>query len=298
VRVTCKEYVLITPARNEEGYLEKTIEAVISQTIRPRKWIIVSDGSVDRTDEIVTEYARNHNFIQLLRAGEQRQKDFGSKVRAFQAGYDLLSGTSYSFVGNLDADVSFGPDYYQQILERFGANPELGVAGGIIWERVGEQFVPQRISLNSVAGAVQLFRRQCFEAFGGYIPMKSGGIDAAAEIMARMHGWKAQTFPEIPVYHHRRVSTGKVTILSTRFHQGMTNYLLGYHPLFQIMSCLYRVVDRPYLIGSALMLLGYGWSCLRRYQRAVPFEVVEFLRSEQKARMSLSPAARRTVGEN
>ena len=296
--VTCQDYVLITPARNEEAYLEKTIEAVLAQTIRPKKWIIVSDGSVDRTDEIAASYARNHNFILVLRVGAGQQKDFGSKVRAFQAGYDQLPNENFGFVGNLDADVSFAPDYYQQVLERLRANPRLGIAGGIIQERIGDQFISQRISLNSVAGAVQLFRRECFEAIGGYIPMKFGGIDAAAEIMARMHGWMVQTFPEIPVRHHRRVSTGQATVFRARFRQGMTNYLLGYHPLFQLLSCLYRTVDRPYLVGSALLLLGYGWSWIRRERRPIPREVVEFLRAEQRARMAASFVARKPARAN
>ena len=281
-----EEYVLITPAKNEEACLEQTIAAVLSQSVLPRTWVIVSDGSVDRTDEIAARYARSHGFIRLLRAPARGQRDFGSKARAFQAGYDQVKDTAYDFVGNLDADVSFGPDYYERILDRFRANPGLGIAGGIIRERIDDRFVPQRISLNSVAGAVQLFRRRCFEDVGGYIPMSAGGIDAAAEIIARMHGWTVQTFPDIPVYHHRRVSTGKATVLSTRFHQGITNYLLGYHPLFQLMSALYRVGDRPYVIGSAFVLLGYGWSWLRRYQRPVSREVVRFLRSEQRARLA------------
>lgn len=296
--MTCRDYVLVTPARNEGAYLEMTIEAVLSQTIRPKKWIIVSDGSVDRTDDIAAGYARKHSFIHLLRAADQREKSFGSKVKAFEAGYNQVKGTDFSFLGNLDADVSFGPDYYRQILEKFEANPSLGLAGGTIWERVKEQFIPQRISSNSVAGAVQLFRRPCFEAIGGYVPIKGGGIDAVAEIMARMHGWTVQTFPDIPVYHHRRVSTGRVSILSTRFHQGITNYLLGYHPLFHALSCLYRVFDRPYVIGSALALLGYGWSWLKRYERPIPKEVVNFLRSEQRARMTLHFAARKPVRDN
>jgi biofilm PGA synthesis N-glycosyltransferase PgaC len=125
--VTRKEYVLITPAKNEEAYIEKTIEAVLSQTVLPQKWVIVSDGSVDFTDEIVARYEQRHSFICLVRAGKQGQKDFGSKVKAFQAGYSQVRDAHYDFLGNLDADVTFGADYYEQILERFHANPGLGL---------------------------------------------------------------------------------------------------------------------------------------------------------------------------
>jgi len=283
-----ERYALVTPARNEEGYIEKTIESVLRQTIVPQKWIIVSDESTDRTDNLVRRYLDRYPFIQLMSAGlsqKPEHKSFGSKVKAFQAGYRELSSIPYDFVGNLDADVTFEPDYFEQVLEKFRANPKLGLAGGIILEFKEDRFVPQRMSLNSVAGAVQLFRRQAYEAFGGYIPLSSGGIDAAAEIMTRMHGWEVQTFPDIRVLHHRRVSTGSTTILGTKFRQGTTNYLLGYHPLFQIASCFSRVIEQPYVVGSVAMLLGYGSACLRRRQRAMPADVIKYLRTEQIRRM-------------
>jgi biofilm PGA synthesis N-glycosyltransferase PgaC len=279
-------YALVTPARNEETYIAQTIEAVLAQTKRPARWVIVSDGSVDRTDEIVSAYARRHSIIELLRPAEQRAKNFGSKAKAFKAGYDRLQNTAYDLVGNLDADVTFGREYYETILSQFHLDAALGVAGGIILERIDDEFVPQRISQDSVAGAVQLFRRECFEATGGYIPIKGGGIDAAIEIVARMHGWKVRTFPESPVLHHRRVSTGKGSILSTRFQQGVTNYRLGYHPVFQIVSAAYRSVDRPYAIGGAMIVLGYAWSALRRDEQPLSPEIVNFLRSEQLGRLS------------
>jgi biofilm PGA synthesis N-glycosyltransferase PgaC len=289
-------YALVTPAKNEEACIQGTIEAVVSQAVLPQRWIIVSDGSVDRTDEIVRTYAQKYSFIQLLRIGEKRQRDFGSKVRAFAAGYDQLQGTSFEFVGNLDADVTFDRSYYEQVLQKFRANPKLGVGGGIVSELVGNRFVKQIQSARySVAGAVQLFRRDCYEAIGGYVPISRGGIDAAAEIMARMHGWEVQTFPEIHVRHHRRMSTGGATILQTRFRRGISNYILGYHPLFQIAASLSRLGEKPFLIGSTCTLFGYGWSCLRKYKRALPGDVVRFLRAEQIARITPSFLALRTI---
>jgi biofilm PGA synthesis N-glycosyltransferase PgaC len=283
------EYALVTPARNEESFIAKTIESVLSQTILPRRWVIVSDGSTDRTDEIVATYSQRHSFIQLLRAGVpagNKKKDFGSKVMAFRAGYDLLRGVAYDFVGNLDADITFAPQYHEQILEKFHASPALGVAGGIVLEPYRNRFVPQNTSLNSVCGSVQLFRRACYESFGGYVPLRRGGVDAAAEIMARMHGWTVQTFPEIQVHSQRPVSTGGATIYHTRFRQGMSNRLLGYHPLFQIVSSLSRLADRPFVVGSACTLLGFAWGyCLVRTP-ALPDEVVKFLHSEQMARIA------------
>ena len=291
-------YVLVTPARNEEAHIEKTIEAVLSQTIQPRRWVIVSDGSVDRTDEIVARYARSHAIIQLVRSAKQGQRNFGSKTKAFEVGYQQLKDIPHGFLGNLDADVSFAANYYEQILQQFQIHPYLGIGGGIILELINNQFVPQRISLNSVAGAIQLFRRQCYQAIGGYIPIPTGGIDAAAEILARKHGWGVQTFAEIPVYHHRRVTTGRASVLRARFYQGVTNYTLGYHPLFQTMSCLYRVAQRPYVVVSAFTLFGYVWSCLKRSRRVLPDEVIRYLRSEQMARMARFFLAGKTQGKD
>jgi hypothetical protein len=283
------EYALVTPARNEESFIERTIESVLSQTIVPQRWVIVSDGSIDRTDEIVARYSQKHSFIRLLRAsgpGDKKQKDFGSKVMAFRAGYSLLSGAEYEFVGNLDADITFSPQYHEQILGKFQANPKLGVAGGIVLEPYGDGFVPQNTSMNSVCGSVQLFRRTCYESFGGYVPLRRGGIDAAAEIMARMRGWTVQTFPEIQVYSQRPVSTGGATVYHTRFRQGISNWLLGYHPLFQIASSLSRLADRPFVVGSTCTLLGYVWAYSSGCKPAMPDEAVRFLRSEQMERIA------------
>ena len=112
-------YVIITPARNEEAYIEKTIQSVISQTILPRKWIIVSDGSTDKTEEIISRYAKENHFIQLLTSKGDLKRNFGSKVNAFNAGYQLLKDMSYDFICNLDADVTFSSNYFESILQEF-----------------------------------------------------------------------------------------------------------------------------------------------------------------------------------
>ncbi len=154
-----KEYVLITPVRNEELYIEKVIESILGQSILPKKWVIVSDSSGDRTDEIVTKYAGQYDFIEFIRKKRDGEREFASKVNAFEEGYRCLVNVDYDFIGNLDGDVSLPLDYYEKVIERFQEKNGLGIAGGMVHDFYKGSFYRQYCSLNSVAGAVQLFRR-------------------------------------------------------------------------------------------------------------------------------------------
>ena len=280
-----QSYVLITPAKNEETFIERVIESVVTQTVLPEKWVIVSDRSTDGTDEIVRKYAARYAFIKLVRVHEECHKGFEAKVNAFKTGYAEAGTVPYRFIGNLDADVSFEPTYYDQIIGQLDGNPRLGIAGGIIQELIDNKYVCQDISLNSVAGAVQLFRRECYEEIGGYFPMEYGGIDAAAEIVARASGWEVQTFPEYKVLHHRRVTTGKRSIVGTRFYQGVTNYLLGYSPVFHITRAVYRMRQDPVVIGGAAAITGYLYAWILQKERRSPPGAIRFLRKEQRRRL-------------
>lgn len=280
-----QSYVLITAARNEENNIGKTIHAVISQTVLPEKWVIVSNGSTDRTDEIINRYAAEYDFIKLLSLTQDGQRSFGAKVNAINAGYERLKNEKFAYIGNLDADVKFDSQYYEKILASFQENPQLGIAGGIILELIGDRFVGQNISLNSVSGAVQLFRRRCYEEIGGYTPVPFGGEDAIMEVLARKSGWQVQTFPELKIFHKRRIAIGKGNILTTRFRQGIRDYLLGYHPFFYAAMCLYRVIDSPYLFGSILRMCGFWWATIKRKHRPVSHDFISYLRQEQINRL-------------
>src|SRR5512143_1897618 len=175
-------YALITPAYNEDKHIIHTINSVLSQTVMPIKWVIINDGSTDRTDEIITENVRGHDFIHYLRLDKDKSsRNFASKVHAFNYGYKLLKEIPYSFVGNLDADVSFEPHFYEYLLNKFKTNPRIGIVGGYIYEKNNGTF--QCLGTNSpsyVSGATQLFRRECFDAIGGYLTFAAGGEDSCA----------------------------------------------------------------------------------------------------------------------
>lgn len=291
-------YALITPARNEADYIELTLQSVVAQTQLPERWVIVSDGSTDTTDEIVSRYAAAHDWIELLRMPERRERHFGGKVACIQAGMQRLSGVAYDVVGNLDADMSFEPDLFEFLMSKFAANPKLGVAGAPFNEGKGT-YDFRYSSVQHVSGACQLFRKECFESIGGYTPIKGGGIDVVAVLTARMRGWETQTFPEKSLRHHRPMGTALRGGVAVRFKLGQKDYSLGRHFLWQTFRSAYQMTRPPYVIGGAALWCGYVWSALRRVERPVSRELIEFQRRDQMQRLmkmfSLSRLFKRRV---
>ncbi|HOY59398.1 MAG TPA: glycosyltransferase family 2 protein [Verrucomicrobiota bacterium] len=285
------QYALITPARNEAAFIKGTIRSVVAQTVRPVRWIIVSDGSTDSTDNIVKRHAVEHPWIELLRMTEHRDRQFAAKAHAFNSGYHRVraTGLDYHVIGNLDADITFEPGYFEFLLEQFVANPELGVAGTPFVENAGEMnhhtYAHRFAQLEHVSGACQLFRRECFEQIGGYIPIRGGAIDWIAVTTARMKGWQTRTFPERVCLHHRKLGTGTHGPLGTRFHYGRKAYYVGGHPLWELLRGLFQMRETPLLLGGLCFQAGYLWSAVTRVERPVSFELMAFHRGEQMARL-------------
>jgi glycosyltransferase involved in cell wall biosynthesis len=274
-------YVLITAARNEEAFIEKTIQSVIAQTILPKKWVIVSDGSTDRTDEIVQRYAKERDWIEFIRLPDRRERHYAGKAKAFNAGYGRVKSLEYDVIGNLDADISFDKDHYEFLLGRFSEMSELGVAGTCYLEN---DCVPV-YSFKDVAGQCQLFRCECFEEIGGYVSCKYGGIDNIAVLTARMKGWETRTFDERTFFHHRPMSTAESNKWKAKMKHGREDYLLGYHPLWELFRITYQMTKKPYLIGGTLLFYGYAKAVVSRMERPISREVVSFQRKEQMRRL-------------
>ena len=288
-------YVLITPMRNEAQYIEATIKGVAAQSVKPAKWVIVDDGSDDRGAEIVSRYIGQLDFLALVRLQREGGRTFGSKALAFNAGVRSLGRMPYSFIGNLDADIVLEPDYFRNILGMFAADPKLGLSGGMVFTKGENGYYSDDGTLDSVGGAVQLFRRECFDAVGGYLPLPYGGIDAAAEIMARMHGWSVRKSPSDRVWEQRRTGSAGAGPLTAAYRLGVRFHTLGYGNLFFLLRCAYRAGDKPFLLGSLGMLLGFVSARIRGIPVALPPEVVAYLRSEQRGKLKggVSPLFRR-----
>jgi biofilm PGA synthesis N-glycosyltransferase PgaC len=279
-------YVLITAARNEEKYIEATITSVLSQTILPKQWIIVSDGSTDKTDEIVLRYSAQHDFIKFIRReAKDEGVNFSSKVYAIYAGYDQSKKIEYDFIGILDGDVTFSPFYYEHILTKFKENENLGIAGGLVFDKHNDSCIRRSPDdVEYVPGCIQLFRRKCYEDIKGIIPFKDGGEDTVAVIMARMKGWEVEAFDELLVFHHKH-SNATRGVLSESFRLGKLFYSLGSHPLFEIIKSIRRFNNRPFFLYALARMCGYTWPYFQRQKRPVSDEFVKYLRKEQLSRL-------------
>lgn len=277
-------YALITPARNEAEHLRKTIESVVLQSRLPAKWVIVSDGSTDGTDELIAACRDRHQWIDYVRMDEHRDRQFAAKVQAFNAGYRRLQQVDYDIVGNLDADISFGKDYFEFLISKFEGDPLLGVAGTpFVEDGVGYDY--RFTNIAHVSGACQMFRRGCFEEIGGYIPIRGGGIDWTAVTTARMKGWRTRTFTERVCHHARKIGTAGNHSLTATFKQGRKDYFLGGHPLWQLFRMVYQMGKKPYAIGGILLFAGYAWGAVARIERPVGRELMTFHRREQMERL-------------
>ena len=202
-------YVLITPARNEAEFIERTLRSVAAQTTKPVRWVIVSQGSSDGTDGIVTRYVAEHPWIELLRMPEARERSFSGKALAFNAGYARVRDLRYDVIGSLDADISFDEEYFSFLLGKLAADPSLGVVGTPFREHVAPVYDYRFVNIEHVSGACQVFRRTCFEEIGGFTPVKVGGVDDIAVTTARMKGWATRTFTEKVCTHHRQDGHGR-----------------------------------------------------------------------------------------
>jgi glycosyltransferase involved in cell wall biosynthesis len=283
--LTLPTYVLITPARDEAQFIELTIKSVVAQTVHPLKWVIVSDGSTDGTDEIVSKYMADYPWIELVRMPERRERHFAAKVYAFNAGYARVKQVEYDVIGSLDADISFDENYFGFLLHKLAEDRTLGLVGTPFKYTWDSTYDYRFVNIEHVSGPCQLFRRECFKEIGGYVPVKGGCIDDIAVVSARMKGWKTRTFTDKVYLHYRGMGTADHSALMARFKNGRQDYSVGNHPLWELFRAVYQMTKRPFVLGGLMLVSGYVWALLRRAERPVSGEFVAFIRREQMLRL-------------
>lgn len=249
-------YVIVSPVKDEEQYVEATLRTVTAQTARPLKWVIVDDGSCDRTPEIIEKYARQHDWIQVLRLDNKLSRRPGAAViQAFEAGFNLVHDTAADFVVKLDCDVELPPAYFASMMARFADNPSLGIASGVYLEKEQGSWFAIEMPPYHAAGACKMMRSDVFRQIGGFV--QSRGWDTVDEIRAQGLGWKTQHFEDLQFRHLKREGSGIGPVPTSVMH-GEVYYLTGGGKLFFVLKVLHRMVaERPYVISGLALLWGY-----------------------------------------
>lgn len=277
------KYVIITPVRNEEKYLEHTVKSVISQTIKPIEWVIVNDGSSDRTGIIIDSYSKQFQWIRPVhRKNRGYRKSGGGVIEAFYDGYEQLRFQAYDFIVKLDGDLSFDPDYFERLFCHFRENPELGIAGGMIYHVINGTLKLEKNPIFHVRGATKVYKKDCWDALGGLL--KAPGWDTLDEVKANMLGWRTKSFSDLKIIHHRYTGAADGT-WSNWVKNGRANYISGYHPLFMLFKCIKRTFQKPYLLVSLGLFWGFLSGYLKRISQVNDSHLINYLRKQQINRM-------------
>jgi poly-beta-1,6-N-acetyl-D-glucosamine synthase len=276
-------YVVISPVRDEEEYLEGTLKCVIGQTLLPAEWVIVDDGSSDGTGAVLDRYAAQYPWIRVIhRPNRGFRKSGGGVMEAFFEGYNSLECHDWDFIVKLDGDLSFAPDYFEKCFEYFRREPSLGIGGGDIYHVISAQMKLEQNPIFHVRGATKIYRKACWAAIGGL--WMSAGWDTIDEVKANMLGWKTHSFTDLHLQHHRLTGTAD-GLLHDRVKHGKVCYVSRYHPLFVLVSCLYRIRQKPILIGSATVMYGYLKAYLTRPLRVEDPSYVTYIHAQQLRRL-------------
>jgi poly-beta-1,6-N-acetyl-D-glucosamine synthase len=279
------KYVIITPARDEEAFIEKTIESVASQSILPLYWVIVDDGSRDRTGEIIDAYAAKYPWI-IARHRPNRgfRQAGGGVIATFNDGYAQLPSSDWDFLVKLDADLSFLSNYFERCFAEFATDRKLGIGGGGIYHEEKGRLVLERNPRFHVRGATKIYRKACWEALGGLV--QAPGWDTIDELKANMLGWSTRTFADLRLSHYRFTGSADGAWRDC-IKNGRANYITGYHPLFMLLKCALRVSKKPYVTGSAGLLWGFVSGYLRRIPRVQDAKLIQYTRAQQMRKMMM-----------
>ncbi len=292
--------LLITPARDEAAYLERTIEAVTAQSRPPDLWLIVDDGSTDATPRILERFAAEAPFLRVMRAPQQQSSPgqdrltIAAEARAFNAALATVDLADFTHVGKLDADVELPPTYVEDLLERFASEPGLGVAGGTLLEQGAGGWRPTKVPEYHVRGALKLYSRECFEAIGGI--EERLGWDTIDETYARMHGYTTRSLPQLAARHHRPVATRGGT-LRGRARHGQCAYILRYGAWWVALRSLKVACSRPYGLSGIAFLYGYARSAWRRDARVEDERYRRFVALELRDRVRLAVGRRAQISD-
>jgi biofilm PGA synthesis N-glycosyltransferase PgaC len=280
--------LLVSPVHNEAAHIERVVAAVARQTVPPALWLVVDDASTDDTATILWRQQPHVPFLRVLQrrpealTGKDRLAG-GAAPRAFNWGLARAGDLSrFTHVGKLDGDIELPPDYFERLLERFAADPRLGLAGGRLVERRGGRFKQIRIPSQHVHGALKLYRTDCLEAIGGLQPRL--GWDSIDQTYARMRGWDARSFEDVVAVHHRHWGSAQGR-LRGRARHGACAWIGHQPPSWALLRAIKLSWTPPVGLSGGAFLGGYVLAALRRTPRLEDEEFRRFVRRELRGRL-------------
>ena len=274
-------YAVVTPARNEAANLRRLAAALAAQTVPPQNWIVVDNGSTDGTLELARELAERHEWARVLTIPGATSAERGAPiVRALEAGIEALAEDPPDFVVNVDADISFEPDYFELLLARFAADPALGIASGSAYELEQQTWRRRHVTGSTVWGASRAFRWRCLQ---DVLPFERrlawDGID---EFKANALGWRTTAFEELPFRHHRPEGQRDGSAWRARTNQGIAAHYLDYRPWYLVLRSLWQARRGP---AALAMIWGYAQAALAREPRLEDEAARAYLRRQQSIRL-------------
>jgi poly-beta-1,6-N-acetyl-D-glucosamine synthase len=277
---------VISPVRDEEAFVRNTLDSMVAQTIRPQEWLFVDDGSTDDTRAIIESYARLHPWIRVISRADRGFRQLGSGViAAFDYGKDRLARDDYQYIAKLDGDMSFPPRYLEVMLGALKGDPKLAAVSGKVYRLEGDAYVEEFMIDEMVAGQFKLYKRSAFETIGGFgQTILWDGIDIHR---CRMKGFRTLSYehPDARLIHHRLMGSSDSNVFKGRVRLGRGIWFMGYHPLYAIASGLFRMHERPYVIGGLLIVASYFYAAIRREPRYPDPEFIRDLRRWQLGKL-------------
>ncbi len=275
------KYVIISPVRNEEEYLNLTISSIIKQTLKPSEWILVNDGSTDKTEEIITGYTHQYDWIKIVNLTDRGYYFPGTGVvNVFNKGFETITTSDWEFVVKLDVDLEFEADYFEKLLNRFKENSKLGIASGNCLLPISGEWVPEGVQDDHPVGPSKVYKRECWEQIGGLKPVP--GWDLADLLAAQMHGWETACFKDLLVKHYRITGSRRKGIWAPKHLQGRFEYRHGYAFWYTALKALKDIKYKPFLIGSIAKICGFVYASFKKEDYLFDKEMRVFLRQKQR----------------
>lgn len=283
-------YAAVTPVRDEAENLNRLADAIVTQTARPERWLIVDTGSTDETLTLAHSFATWHSWIDVVTDDDSGGTLRGAPiVRAFSRGVTHL-GALPAVIVKLDADVSFDPDHFERVLAAFAADPSLGIVSGNAEELVSGEWRPRFNTGSSVWGAARAYRRECLLDVS---PLEERmGWDGIDEVKARLHGWTTRTLRDVSFRHHRLEGERDGSRWRAWSARGRAAHYMGYRSWYLALRALHHARTEPQALA---MVSGYAAAALAREATCPDERVSASLRSEQSLR-HLRERRRQAIG--